>query len=363
MNGLELVNLNKVFPGFTLGPLNLRVKHEVRVILGPTGSGKTTILNIISGLSKPDSGSIILDGVNITNQPLERRKIGYIFQKPFLFPHLGVYDNVIFGHREHESAGESEIRELLKDLGIWHLCDRRIQGLSGGEMQKISLARMLITKPKIMLMDEPLSNLDDQFKKKLRLDLRRVLKERNIPTIYVTHFKQDVYALADTISILYKGRVVYDDTLEAALKIQQPFTFPFRSDIFIAEGNYIEGVVTYCKKGITRFKYYTQILEILGEYHVGSRVGILIRPEDIILSRQILKTSARNLLHVKIVHIEKPIESTGTVNVYMMLEQRLHLVAKITDEARLELGIKDGDEIFVIFKASAPQVVREGYSI
>jgi len=197
----------------------------------------------------------------------------------------------------------------------------------------------------------------------LRLDLRRVLKERNIPTIYVTHFEQDVYALADTISILYKGRVVYDDTLEAALKIQQPFTFPFRSDIFIAEGNYIEGVVTYCKKGITRFKYYTQKLEILGEYHVGSRVGILIRPEDIILSRQILKTSARNLLHVKIVHIEKPIESTGTVNVYMMLEQRLHLVAKITDEARLELGIKDGDEIFVIFKASAPQVVRKGYSV
>ena len=363
MNGLELVNLNKEFPGFTLGPLSLRVEHEVRVVLGPTGSGKTTILNLISGLSKPDGGSILLDGVNITNQPLESRKIGYLFQKPFLFPHLAVYDNIIFGQRKHDSIGESEIRELLKDLGIWHLCDRKIQGLSGGEMQKISLARMLITKPKIMLMDEPLSNLDDQFKKKLRMDLRRVIKERNIPTIYVTHFEQDVYSLADTISILYKGKVVYDGTLEAALKIQQPCTFRFRSDIFIAEGNYIEGVVTHCKGGVTRFKYYTQMLEILGEYQVGSRVGILIRPEDIILSKQILKTSARNFLHVKIVDIEKSIESAGTVKVYMILEQRLRLVAKITEEARLDLGIQVGDEIFVIFKASAPQVVREGYSV
>ena len=196
MKGLELVNLTKEFPGFTLGPLSLRVEHEVRVILGSTGSGKTTVLNLISGLSKPDGGSILLDGVNITNQPLESRKIGYIFQRPFLFPHRGVYENIIFGHRKHDSIGQSEIRELLKDLGIWHLCDRRIKGLSGGEMQKISLARMLITKPKIMLMDEPLSNLDDQFKKKLRTDLRRVLKERNIPTIYVTHFEQDVYSLS-----------------------------------------------------------------------------------------------------------------------------------------------------------------------
>lgn len=358
MNGLQLVNLIKQFPGFTLGPLNLKIECDIRVIIGPTGSGKTTILNLISGLTKPDDGSILLDGADITNLPLESRMVGYLFQEPFLFPHLNVYDNVTFGQKKRNTIDDSETKKLLEDLGILHLCDRKTHGLSGGEMQKISLARMLITKPKIILMDEPLANLDDQFRKKLRLDLRHVLKKKKIPTIYVTHFEQDVYALADKLSILYNGKLLYDDTLESALTIRKPYSFPFHSDLFHAEGNYIEGTVTHCKGGITRFKYYSQLIEILGDYNVGSRVGILIRPEDIILSKQIVKTSARNLLRVKIVSI-KSVEATGTVKVYMMLEERLQLVAKITDDARLDLGIEDGDEIYIMFKAFSPQVVRE----
>ena len=361
MTGLELVNVMKKFPGFALGPINLKVAPEVRVVLGPTGSGKTTILNLISGLLRPDAGSILLNDVNITNQPLEIRKIGYLFQKPLLFPHLGVYDNIIFGKRNDESIGDSEIRALLDDLGIWHLRDRRTEGLSSGEMQKISLARMLVTRPRAMLMDEPLSNLDDLSKRNLRKELRRILKERNIPTIYVTHFEHDVYALADTISILYDGRLVYNDTLDGCLKIQKPSSVPYYFDLFSAEGNYIEGIVTQSRGGIAKFRYGTQMIEILGEYPVGSKVGILIRPEDIILSKQALKTSARNVLLVKIVDIKKPAESIGTIKVYMMLEQRLCLVAKITEEARLEIGIRMGDELFIIFKASAPTIVREEF--
>jgi molybdopterin-binding protein len=362
MAGLELVNLIKQFPGFTIGPVSLKVGNEIRVIIGPTGSGKTTILNLISGLIKPDCGSIFLDDNDITNYPIERREIGYIFQKPLLFPHLSVYDNIIFGRKKCDSFSVSEIRKLLDDLGIGHLSDRRIQGLSGGEMQKASLARMLVTKPKIILMDEPLANLDDQSKKKLRLDLRQVLKERNLPTIYVTHFEQDVYALADRISLLYNGKVLYDNTLNAALTFQDPNSFPFRPEIFSAEGNYIEGVVTYSSGGVTIFKYHTQTLQILGDYPLGSNVGILIRPEDIIISKDLVKTSARNFLRIKIVNVTKPIGATGMIRVHMLLEQRLRLVAKITDEARIELGIEDGDMVYAIFKASSPQVVREGNS-
>ena len=162
---------------------------------------------------KPDCGFIFLDGNDITNHPIECREIGYIFQKPLLFPHLSVYDNIIFGRKKYDYFSVTEIGKLLDDLGIGHLSDRRIQGLSGGEMQRASLARMLVTKPKIILRDEPPANLDDQSKKKLRLDLRQVLKERNLPTIYVTHFEQDVYALADRISILYNGKCAYDNTL------------------------------------------------------------------------------------------------------------------------------------------------------
>jgi molybdopterin-binding protein len=359
MTGLELVNVVKKFPGFTLGPINLKVESEVTVILGPTGSGKTTILNLISGLSRPDIGSIMLNDVNITNQPLEIRKIGYLFQKPLLFPHLGVYDNITFGKRKDESIGDSEIIALLKDLGIWHLCDRKMGGLSGGEMQKVSLARMLVTKPKVILMDEPLSNLDELSKRNLRKELRMVLKERNVPTIYVTHFEHDVYALADNVSILSDGKVVYSDTLDGCLKVQTQSSIPYYFDLFSAEGNYIEGIVIQSRSGIAKFRYGAQMIEILGEYPIGSKVGILIRPEDIILSKQSLKTSARNVLLVKIINIKKPVESIGTINVYMMLEQRLRLVAKITEEARLEIDIRIGDELFIIFKASAPTIVRE----
>ena len=214
---LELVNVTKKFRGgFTLGPINLKVNdNEILVMIGPTGSGKTTILNLISGLLKPDSGSICINGVDITALPVEFRKIGYIFQNPSLFPHLNVYENITFGlsnkrrkRRADRDIDDLEVTKLIKDSGISHLVNRYVQGLSGGEIQKVSLARMLVTRPRVMLMDEPLTHLDSSSKRKLRLQLRRILKKRQImPTIYVTHFEEDVYSLADSVSILQNGLI------------------------------------------------------------------------------------------------------------------------------------------------------------
>ena len=151
------MNLTKKFIGFTLGNLNLKIDdNEILVMIGPTGSGKTTVLNLIAGLLKPDNGSILMDGLDITSLPVESRKVGYTFQNPSLFPHLNVYENIIFGLTKKNRKNDNnnlQITRILNDLGISHLTSRNIQGLSGGEMQKISLARMLATKPKIMLMD------------------------------------------------------------------------------------------------------------------------------------------------------------------------------------------------------------------
>ncbi|MBA3750905.1 MAG: ATP-binding cassette domain-containing protein [Nitrosopumilus sp.] len=165
---LELVNVTKDFPGFRLGPLNLKVDDDnILVMIGPTGSGKTTILNLIVGLIKPDSGTIIIDGIDITNLPIESRKMGYSFQNPCLFPHMRVYENIIFGLKKEDRKKKNfQIKRLVESLEILHLLNRHIYGLSGGELQKISLARMLITEPKILLMDEPLAHLDDPTKKK-----------------------------------------------------------------------------------------------------------------------------------------------------------------------------------------------------
>ena len=366
---LELVNLTKKFVGgFRLGPLNLKVNdNEILVIIGSTGSGKTTVLNLISGLLEPDSGSILVDGIDITSVSVESRNIGYIFQNPSLFPHMNVYENIIFGIKKkskHRNNNDVEINNLLEDLGISQLTHRRIHGLSGGEMQKVSLARMLITKPKIILMDEPLVHLDPASKRKLRIELRDILRRQSAPTICVTHFEDDVYALADSVCVLQSGIMEHSSKLGPLMMTRQcatndkGSTSRLSSNILtsIQGNNYLEGNVIKSLGGLTTFKSGSTLLETLGNYSVGSKVGILIRPEDIILSKEMVKTSARNVVRSKVVKITK--YDVAIVDVFMVADT-FHLTSRITEEARVDLQIREGDDLFAMFKAFSPQVVRE----
>jgi molybdopterin-binding protein len=332
-------------------------------MIGPTGSGKTTLLNLIAGLLKPDQGSIIIDELDITNKPVESRRLGYTFQNPSLFPHLNVYENIIFGlDKKSKKEDNIQIMNFLKDLGISHLINRCIQGLSGGEMQKVSLARMLVTKPKIMLMDEPLAHLDNPTKRRLRLDLRRVLKTYRVPTIYVTHFEEDVYALADSVSTLHNGVVQYTDKLESIL-LNSSFSYfsysysSFLSNVFTGS-NYLEGKVVRSHAGVTIFSIGSHLLETLGNYRVGSKVGILLRPEDIILSKENVKTSARNIVKARVTNVTKQDNESGIADIHLLID-KFRITARITEESRTVLGIREDDFIFAIFKASSPQVVRE----
>jgi molybdopterin-binding protein len=366
---LELVNLTKKFVGgFKLGPLSLKVSdNEILVIIGLTGSGKTTILNLISGLLEPDSGSILVDGIDITTVPVEYRRIGYTFQNPSLFPHMNVYENIIFGikkKKKYRNGNYGDINKLLDDLGISQLVNRQIHGLSGGEMQKISLARMLITKPKIILMDEPLAHLDPATKRKLRIELRHILRRYSVPTIYVTHFEDDVYALADSVCVLQSGIIEHLSKLGSFLMTRQngpnykDSTSSLLSNILtsIHGNNYLEGNVIRSLGGLTTFKAGSTILETLGHYNTGSKVGMLIRPEDIILSKEVVKTSARNVVKSKVVKITT--YDAGIVDVFMVADT-FYLTSRITEEARADLQIRQDDDVFAIFKASSPQVVRE----
>jgi molybdate transport system ATP-binding protein len=336
-------------------------------MIGPTGSGKTTLLNLIAGLLEPDQGSITIDGLDITNTPTEYRRLGYTFQSPSLFPHLNVYENIIFGlNKKGKKENNIQIMNFLKDLGISHLINRHIQGLSGGEMQKVSLARMLVTKPKVMLMDEPLVHLDSPTKRRLRLDLRRVLKTYRVPTIYVTHFEEDVYALADSVSTLHNGAIEYTEKLESILvnsSLSPSSSYSsssFLSNVFTG-GNYLEGKVVRSNAGVTIFNIGSHLLETLGNYRVGSKVGILLRPEDIILSKENVKTSARNIVKARVTNITKQHNESGIANIHLLID-KFRISAKITEESRTVLGIREDDYVFAIFKASSPQVVREEYS-
>jgi molybdopterin-binding protein len=359
---IEIINLIKSFRGFTLGPINLKLQdNTIMVLIGATGSGKSTLLNLIVGLTKPDSGSISINGVDITNVPIELRRIGYSFQNPSLFPHLNVYENIVFGIRKSiRNNKKSVINRLVESFGVSHLLDRNIHALSGGEMQKISLVRMLVTKPKIMLMDEPLVHLDTKTRVQLRKDLRRILKEEEVLGIYVTHFEDDVYALADSVSVLEKGIIKKTGTLKAMLTFpnNQSLSNSSISEFFQKAHNYLEGCVTNSTKGITTFKVGEHQFEILGDYPVDSIVGVLIKPEDIILAVDSVRTSARNMIKTKIAAIYASNIKTGTLNIHLVING-ISLISRITQESKEHLKIVEGDYVYAIFKATAPHIVRE----
>jgi molybdopterin-binding protein len=355
---LELVRITKKFPGFILGPLDLRVEtNNTLVIVGPTGSGKTTILNLIAGLENPDSGSVLLNGVDITRNPVHLRHTGYTFQNPSLLPHLDVYENIVFGlSKQDRKEDKSQISSLLNDLDILHLAHRNTRDLSGGEVQKISLARMLVTNPQVILMDEPLAHLDQLTRRTLRLELRKILRIRKVPSIYVTHFEDDVYALADSVSVLRNGLIEYTDAIDSFLTDPNGSRLQLLSSTF-SETNYIEGEVIRSNPGITTFKIGSELIEILGQYILGSRVGILLKPEDIILSKEPIRSSARNMVKAEVTKIVN--HSLGVIDIHLKIE-RLHIISRITEQAQLDLRFQPGDHIFAVFKASSPQVVREG---
>ncbi|MFB5599710.1 MAG: ABC transporter ATP-binding protein [Nitrososphaeraceae archaeon] len=361
---LKIKNITKKFEKFVLGPLNILIDNNITVVIGSTGSGKTTLINLIAGILKPDTGQIILDNIDITNQPIEDRKIGYVFQDPLLFPHLNVYNNILFGLGKKERKLKeriTDIEKIIKELGIGHLLYRNINSLSGGERQKVSLARMLVLNPKIILLDEPLSHIDPIGRNKLRRELRSILKKQMVPTLYVTHFEEDIYALADSIVVLENGKIEENGTFEEILinnYNKSISTSQFREKI-LSIGNYLIGEVINCENDLTKFKVGGTILYAIGNFSSKSQIGVIVKREDILLSREKIITSARNMILVKVVDI---IYTLNTVDVFLKSND-LSLVSRITRHAVDDLGIVIGEHIYAIFKASAPYLIREENSL
>lgn len=209
---LEVSKLNKIYGDVRAADnVNfLAKKGSISCILGPSGSGKTTVLRCIGGFEKIDSGNIILDGREISSLSPEERPISTVFQSYGLFPHKSVLENTIYGLKFKKMGKKEAIKEGLETLEIVGLKgyeNRRIDQLSGGEQQRVALARSLVVKPELLLLDEPFSNLDAKLKLVMREEIQRIQKLFDITTIFVTHDQEDAFSVADQIILMNRGRV------------------------------------------------------------------------------------------------------------------------------------------------------------
>ncbi|WP_248926816.1 ABC transporter ATP-binding protein [Paenibacillus hamazuiensis] len=183
---------------------------EFFTLLGPSGCGKTTLLRTIAGFYRQEEGSIFFGGKKMDDVPTHQRNIGMVFQNYAIFPHMTVFENVAYGLKARSVAKqdiEKRVMEALEMVELSHLKDRVPSDMSGGQQQRIALARAVVIRPGLLLMDEPLSNLDAKLRVKMRSDIRRLQKELNITTIYVTHDQEEALAVSDRIAVMSEGRV------------------------------------------------------------------------------------------------------------------------------------------------------------
>ncbi|MGC9107830.1 MAG: ABC transporter ATP-binding protein [Infirmifilum sp.] len=209
---------NRVLEGISLSA----EKNEFLVVLGASGEGKSTILNIISGVVRPDKGRVVIDGEVVDDSgktyiPPEKRDIGYVFQNYALYPHMTAFDNIAFPLRMRklpENEVKKRVLEVAEMLRISHVLDHKPSQLSGGQQQRVAVARAIVKEPKLLLMDEPFSNIDPALRDSVRWELKVLVKKVGITTIMATHDQEEAMSLADRVALLRKGRFIQYDAPE-----------------------------------------------------------------------------------------------------------------------------------------------------
>lgn len=283
---IRLVGISKTFgTQKVVQDLHLEIKEgELVTLLGPSGCGKTTTLRIIAGFEMPDDGKIFIADKDMSAVPPWERNLGFVFQNYALFPHLRVRDNIGYGLRLRR-LGRREIsarvEEVAAILGIEGLLDRYPRQLSGGQQQRVAVARALAIRPRVLLMDEPLANLDAKLRDHVRFELRRLQRETGITTIYVTHDQAEAFALADRVALMEGGRLIQCASSE---EIYRHPANSFAAD-FIGSSNIIRGktIAGEGTDGRARIRLQDYIITAECDFQgftPETEVQLIIRPED-----------------------------------------------------------------------------------
>lgn len=284
---VELVGLTKAYNGATaVADVNLKIASgEFFSLLGPSGCGKSTTLRMVAGFVAPDDGRILIDNDDITDRPPERRDIGIVFQNYAIFPHMSAADNIAFGLRMRKvEKGEiaRRVKAALQQVGLTGYERRFQKELSGGEQQRVALARVLVTQPRILLLDEPLSALDKNLREEMKYWIKELQKNLGITTIYVTHDQSEALTMSDRIGVMSKSRVVQVGT---PTEIYERPADLFVTT-FIGESNLLDVTVASIN-GTTaglRFGDGSHVVAPTRQgIAVGQRLKLVIRPENVFL--------------------------------------------------------------------------------
>lgn len=278
---LELKNITKVFDKHAVvDAFNLSIeKGKMVTLLGPSGCGKTTILRLIAGLETPSSGKIFIDGQDVTQTSIQQRDICIVFQSYALFPHMSIGENVGYGLRMLGIPKEERMARIQEALSLVDLAgfdQRFVDQISGGQQQRVALARALVLKPKVLLFDEPLSNLDANLRRSMREKIRTLQQHLNTTAVYVTHDQSEAFAVSDEVVVMKSGKIMQQGS--AAKLYQEPNSL-FMAN-FMGESNIVQGNYDAKKQSININGYQINLnaIDIVlpqssGQYHIG------IRPE------------------------------------------------------------------------------------
>jgi putative spermidine/putrescine transport system ATP-binding protein len=274
---VSLRGVVKRFPGLTaLDGVSLDLAPgELVALLGPSGCGKTTALRVLAGLESADEGRILIDGHDVVGVPTSRRDIGMVFQSYSLFPHLTAVENVEFGLRMRRvppAERRQRAAEALDLVGLDHHADRYAHELSGGQQQRVALARALVTRPRVLLLDEPLSALDAKVRVQLRDEIRRIQTELGITTVFVTHDQEEALAVADRVAVMRAGRI---EQIGAPEELYARPASAFVAD-FVGLSNRMPGVVVDDVVLVEG-----QPLPLIDPGSASGDVLALVRPEDV----------------------------------------------------------------------------------
>lgn len=297
---VKLDNISKYYikDKYVIKNCSLKVyEGEFLTILGPSGCGKTTVLRMISGLEMVTDGKIYLDGEDVTLVDAVKRPVNTIFQNFALFPHMTIEENVGYGLKMKKVPKEEikkRVTEMLELVQLSGYEKRKPSQLSGGEQQRVAIARGLINKPKVLLLDEPLSSLDLKLKKQMQLELKRLQKKLGITFIYVTHAQDEALTMSDRIIIFKDGKIEQEGTPKSIYHHPNSlFVADFIGDSNIFNGTVIKKTLVYTMIRLVDDDY---VRVKSNDFELGDKVSIIVRPEDI----HIKKKQASNWLEAKV---------------------------------------------------------------